>query len=57
MWFWNRSIKKKYLKEIEKSYYENQHKYSSPQNESLEKGERFSAINEHYLIAVFAFCV
>lgn len=50
-WIWNHSIKKKYLKEIEKSYYENQHEYSSHQNESPEKGERFSAINKHYMKA------
>lgn len=48
-WFWNRSMKKKYLKEIEKSYYENQHAYSSNQNKSGVEDERFSAINKHYI--------
>ena len=51
MWFWNRSMKKKYLKEIEKSYYENQHEYSSPQSESPEEDERFSKINQYYIEA------
>ena len=51
LWFWNRSTKKKYLKEIERSYYENQHEYSSHQNESPEEDERFSEINKHYIKA------
>ena len=48
-WFWNRSIKKKYLKEIEKSYYENQHEYSSDQNNSVVEEDRFLKVNEHYI--------
>ena len=47
-WFWDRSIKKKYLKEIERSYYENQHTYSSDQSKSVVEDERFSAISKHY---------
>ena len=51
LWFWNRSIKKKYLKEIERSYYENQHKYFSHQNESPEEDKCFSEVNKHYIKA------